>query len=291
MKVCLKCGHRFQQVEWDCPACGDRPPKNDGHLTFAPDLAAQNDGYEATFFAQVAALEAQHFWYRSRNHLINWALRRYFPQARTFLEIGCGTGFVLAGIEQANPQLTLSASEIFTAGLSFAAQRVAQVELFQMDARAIPFAEEFDVIGAFDVLEHIEADTAVLAAMYQATRCGGGVIITVPQHPWLWSQFDAVGHHVRRYRASELQRKVEQAGFQVLHITSFVSLLLPLLLLSRLRPAPPLATYDVMAELKISRWLNSTLAMILALEQRLIQTGLRLPSGGSLLLVAHKRSP
>jgi 2-polyprenyl-3-methyl-5-hydroxy-6-metoxy-1,4-benzoquinol methylase len=42
-----------------------------------------------------------------------------------------------------------------------------------MDARNIPFAEEFDIIGAFDVLEHIEQDTDVLAKMYQATQNGG----------------------------------------------------------------------------------------------------------------------
>lgn len=288
MKVCLACEHRFNSYDWCCPICANQPPILDNYLAFAPELAAYNDGYDANFFPQIAALEAKHFWFRSRNNLINWALQSYFPNAKQFLEIGCGTGFVLSGIEQANPHLTLSASEIFTTGLSVAAERVANVELFQMDARQIPFDAEFDVIGAFDVLEHIQEDTDVLAQMYQATRSGGGVIITVPQHPWLWSQFDETGHHVRRYRASELQRKVRQAGFQVVHTTSFVSLLLPLLLLSRLRPAQPQRTYDVMAELKISRWLNTTLENILTLERQLIQAGLRFPAGGSLLLVARK---
>jgi SAM-dependent methyltransferase len=288
MKVCLACGHRFTTRDWRCPVCHHQPQALEGHLAFAPELAAQNDGYEAAFFPLIAALEAQHFWFRSRNRLINWALQRYFPNAKQFLEIGCGTGFVLSGIERANPHLTLSASEIFTTGLSFAAERVTNVELFQMDARQIPFEAEFDVIGAFDVLEHIQADTEVLAQMYQATRSGGGVIITVPQHPWLWSQFDERAHHVRRYQAQELQRKVQQAGFKVIHTTSFISLLLPLLLLSRLRPVQPQQTYDVTTEFKISRWLNTILEQILKPEHQFIQWGVRFPAGGSLLLVARK---
>ena len=39
-------------------------------------------------------------------------------------------------------------------------------------------------IGAFDVLEHIQEDTAVLPQLFQATRPGGGIMLTVPQHPY-----------------------------------------------------------------------------------------------------------
>jgi len=96
-------------------------------------------GFEAKFFAQLVEVETNNFWFRSRNRLIIWALQRYFPDARHFLEIGCGTGFVLSGIQQAFPNLTLYGSEIFTKGLEFAAQRLPNTQLFQMDARHIPF--------------------------------------------------------------------------------------------------------------------------------------------------------
>ena len=288
MKICPACGDHFSSTDWRCPACEYKPLEFDGFVTFAPELVTQNDGYEAVFFAQLVALEAQYFWYRSRNSLINWALQRYFPKAQTFLEIGCGTGFVLSGIEQVCPQLRLFGSEIFTAGLGFAAQRVSRATLFQMDARAIPFADEFDVIGAFDVIEHIQQDMDVLKQMHQATQPRGGIMITVPQHPWLWSQFDDIGHHVRRYRAKELKTKVELAGFKVLTMTSFVSLLLPLMLLSRLRSRKVNSTYDVMAELKVSSWMNTMLEGILTLERTVIQSGVHFPAGGSLLLVAEK---
>lgn len=69
----------------------------------------------------------------------------------------------------------------------------------QMDARAIPAEAVFDLIGAFDVIEHIEEDEAALAAIHRALAPGGVAIIAVPQHPWLWSEADDVAHHARRY--------------------------------------------------------------------------------------------
>ena len=62
--------------------------------------------------------------------------------------------------------------------------------LIQMDARSIPYTDEFDVVGAFDVLEHVEQDAEALSAMYRACRTGGGILITVPQHKFLWSAVD-----------------------------------------------------------------------------------------------------
>lgn len=235
MKICSACGKRFDSFKHICPFCCYKPKLIAGYLAFAPELTAASEGYEAKFFAQLAPLEAKNFWFRSRNRLIIWALQRYFPQAKTFLEIGCGTGFVLSGIEQAFPKLNLYGSEIFTRGLGFAAQRLSRAELFQMDARKIPFENEFDLIGAFDVLEHIQEDATVLAQMYQATTSRGGIVLTVPQHPWLWSQADDYAHHVRRYRAQDLKTRVERAGFKVVRMTSFVSLLLPLMLISRMQ--------------------------------------------------------
>src|SRR5690606_22871969 len=116
-----------------------------------------------------------------------------------FLEIGCGTGFVLSGVADAFPAVRLFGSEIFTAGLEFAARRQPSVNFMQMDARSLPFLDEFDVIGAFDVLEHIVEDGQVLAQMREALKPNGIILLTVPQHEWLWSPVDEFACHVRRY--------------------------------------------------------------------------------------------
>ena len=92
----------------------------------------------------------------------------------------------------------------------------------------------YDCIGIFDVIEHIDADECVLSNLNRALRNGGFLMLTVPQHPWLWSAADDYAHHVRRYSVHDLRRKVLQAGFRIEYCTSFVSLLLPLMAWQRL---------------------------------------------------------
>jgi ubiquinone/menaquinone biosynthesis C-methylase UbiE len=203
------------------------------------------------------------------------------------LEIGCGTGFVITGLRAKFPQVSFTGSEIFLAGLRFAADRLPGVQLLQMDARHIPFKEEFDVVGAFDVLEHIEEDEAVLTEMFRAVRPGGGIMITVPQHPWLWSQLDDLSYHKRRYTRRELLTKVRAAGFEVKLVTSFVSFLLPLMYLSRLRKKR--GEIDIQQEFKIGHTVNLALSAVMRFETMLIRSGIRIHAGGSLLLVATKR--
>lgn len=245
-------------------------------------------GFDPSYFEELFALEPRHFWYRARNRLVAWALQRYFPQAQNFFEIGCGTGFVLSGIKEACPKLKISGSDLYSSALPYVAKRLKEAELFQMDARKIPFQETFDVIGAFDVLEHIEQDNVVLSSIYQALRRGGGIIVTVPQHPFLWSQFDEYSHHVRRYSSKELKTKIENAGFKIKKITSFVSFLLPLVMLSRMKLKKPDPQYNHIAKMRVPIWQNVIFEKILDFERVLISSGLSFPAGSSLLLIAQK---
>ena len=288
MKFCIKCDKSFEGLNWQCPHCSHQPDVIDGHIAFAPELARESEGFEADYFPRLATQEAGNFWFRSRNRLLIWALKQYFPKAQNFLEIGCGTGFVLSGLKEAFPNLVLSGSEVFSDGLGFAASRLPKVDLFQMDARRIPFREEFDVVGAFDVLEHIKQDEEVLAQMYQATRKGGGILITVPHHRFLWSPVDEFARHVRRYETRELREKVSRAGFSVIRISSFVSLLLPLLVASRFKQRMTGEEVDPNAEYNISSFVNTTLEKVLDVERAAIRAGLSFPAGGSLLLVARR---
>jgi methylase of polypeptide subunit release factors len=90
--------------------------------------------YPGHKYEQLFEVEARNFWFRARNRLVMWALERYFPGAKDFLEIGCGTGFVVSGVRQAFPRLCLSASDVLVTGLKCAVKRLPDVSLFQMDA-------------------------------------------------------------------------------------------------------------------------------------------------------------
>ena len=288
MKICLACEHRFAAGDWSCPRCGRSPARRGAYPVFAPDLKVAADEYDAAFFERLAALERGNYWFEARNRLVVWALQRFFPSARSFLEIGCGTGFVLSGIRDALPELHLAGAEVYSEGLAYAGARVPDARLFQMDARRIPFEDEFDVVGAFDVLEHIEDDAAVLAEIFRAVRRGGGVVLTVPQHPFLWSPLDAHARHKRRYTRADLTAKLRRAGFELLHATSFVSILLPAMLASRLARRGGRRAADPLPELGVGRTANALLGAVLGLERRLIARGISFPAGGSLLAVARR---
>ena len=285
MKSCPACGYAYETREWVCPTCGHETLREGSLIRFCDDPPASAGGFKREYFAQLARLEADHFWFRARNRLILWALQTYFPDARSFFEVGCGTGFVLAGLRAATKGIRLAGSEIFREGLLFAQERLPETELYQMDACHIPFQAKFDVVAAFDVLEHIAEDKLVLSEMFKATRPGGGILLTVPQHQFLWSEVDEHSMHQRRYHRANLHQKVEQAGFHVGRITSFVSLLLPLMILSRRKGR---SSEDLWAEFQISRPLNALLEKILGIERALIRSGISFPVGGSLLLVARR---
>ena len=248
-----------------------------------------NIGFKAHYFQELAALEASNFWFRARNQLLLWAMRHYTPHLQGFLEIGCGTGFVLSAVAQQFPTAQLAGSEYLAEGLVYARQRVPNAELSQMDARHIPYQSHWDAIGAFDVLEHIAEDELVLCEIAKALKPGGVVFITVPQHRWLWSTVDEYACHVRRYDAAELHQKVRAAGFDILRSTSFVSVLLPAMYASRLLKNKQVdAKMDAMAELRIHPVLNSIFEGCLTIERSIIRLGFSLPVGGSRLLIAQK---
>lgn len=249
-----------------------------------------NIGFKTHYFKELAQLEADNFWFRVRNKLILWALQRYAPGLTSFLEIGCGTGFVISAVSRKFPDAILLGSEYLEEGLVYARQRLPLAEFKQMDARQVPYDSAFDAIGIFDVLEHIEEDGQVLEQIVKALKPGGVVVITVPQHRWLWSAVDEYACHVRRYEAGELHQKVCSAGLEIVRSTSFVSTLLPAMYLSRLLKRNKAdARVDAMAELRIHPVLNKIFEWMLNLELMLIYLGVSLPWGGSRLLVARKK--
>lgn len=288
MKACLRCDRVFSSDGWTCPACGYRPAKLEGVDAHAAEVAHEGGGFKPEYFAELARSESANFWFKARNELIQWALHRYIPDAHRFLEVGCGTGFVLSGVAAAHPGMALSGSEIFLAGLSHAAKRVPSARFMQMDARHVPFVDEFDAVGAFDVLEHIEEDEAVLVQLHKALKPGGVLLLSVPQHPWLWSASDEYACHVRRYTRPDIEAKVRAAGFALLRSTSFVTFLLPAMALSRALQKRRTLTFDPTAELNVHPTLNQVFYGAMKIELAGIRLGLNYSLGGSRLIVAQK---
>ena len=237
-------------------------------------------------FDYLASAEGRHWWFAARNQIITWVLRSKTRMTDNFLEVGCGTGFVTCAIADAFPSLELEATEFFHDALVVARKRLPRCHFRQLDATTMKEQNAYSCIGSFDVIEHIENDDHVLANLYTALRSGGSLLITVPQHPFLWSSADDYAHHVRRYTSQQLRRKVLRAGFSIKYCSSFVSLLLPAMMLQRLFLRN--SEYSLDDEFKIHPLVNASLYVVMQLEFALLRLGIRFPAGGSLLLLACK---
>jgi len=261
----------------------------DGFKCYSPKLAVSNNGFSADSFSFLRQVEENNFWFKVRNRIIIGLIKKYSGRSgnKKLLEIGCGTGYVLSGLS-ASTDFQLSGSDIHVEGLKYAQQRVPTAEFIQMDATEMPFENEFDAIGAFDVLEHISEDELALKNIHKSLCPNGVLYISVPQYMFMWSSLDEISFHKRRYSKAELMQKVTAAGFKIEYCGSFVFSLFPLMVFSRFLLQRKEKAASGNEEFKINRFLNAALESVLSLDEFLIKTGFRLPFGGSLLCVARK---
>ncbi len=210
------------------------------------------------------------------------------------LEVGCGTGNVLRFLERAYAQGTVFGMDLWYQGLRYARQR-SGCGLVQGDIACGPFATGFDVIGLFDVLEHIPDDDGALRDLSAMLGQNGTLILTVPAHPALWSYFDESAKHCRRYSRGELRGKLTEAGYTIDFMTEFMACTLPLVWLTRkiyrLRDrggGADRARELADQEFRIVPGANGLLSWVLGFEARWVARGHSLPFGTSILAVARR---
>ena len=267
----------------------------DGFKCYAPELAEENGDFDAESFEFLYAIENTNFWFVSRNKVIKSLVEKYldkdFSRQNKFLEIGCGTGYVLKGLSGV-PNLELEGAEIYLNGLKFARSRLPDMNLIQLDATKLPFKKTYNAIGAFDVLEHITEDELVMKNIYDALKVDGYFFITVPQYNWMWSKTDDYACHKRRYSRKELVTKLQSKGFKIEYISSFMFTLFPLMIFSRFVTGKKSIAKDEHnkqpPELNLNPVLNAVLRCMMRLDELLIGLRISLPFGGSLVVVAKK---
>jgi SAM-dependent methyltransferase len=242
--------------------------------------------YDAELFDELAQVDDDHFWFVARNDVIDAAISSVGQTNPLILEIGCGNGNVLRRIEK--PGRTVIGMDLFFEGLALARERV-KSQLVQADASRPPFGPIFDMVGLFDVIEHLPDDTGAIRCAAKLLKPGGHLLVTVPAHRNLWSYADEVAHHVRRYSEEELTAKLQSNGFEIEYCTPFMSALLPLAWTVRriqsLRSRSN--TAKMSAELKPAAVLNSMLRRAHAFEARRVARRQRIAFGMSLLAIAR----
>lgn len=241
---------------------------------------------ERAVYQQMAELDDRHWWYRARREILAELIHREAqpPAKARILEIGCGTGHNLAmlgafgrveGLELDDEARAIAEKRLGRKVMSSPLPELAGVR-----------DRHYDLIGAFDVIEHIDDDRSALASIAAKLRPGGKFVMTVPAHQWMWSAHDTVNHHKRRYSKRSLRQLVEQSPMKLLKIGYFNSLLFPLAVAER--AASKLRGKED-ADVKLPPApLNAALEKVFAGERYLVGR-LPLPPGLSLFAVASAR--
>jgi len=240
---------------------------------------------ERVVYQQIAGLDDRHWWYRARRRILAELIRREarLPAKARILEIGCGTGHNLAmlagfghvdGLELDEEAAALSEKRL--------GRKVMRSPLPELDQ--VP--DNYDLIGAFDVIEHIEDDHAALAAIATKLKPGGKFMMTVPAHPWMWTAHDVANHHKRRYSKRALRSLIENSPMKLERLGYFNSLLFPVAIAER--AASKLRGKDNGDVSLPPAPLNRALEAVFASERYLVGR-LPLPPGLSLFAVASAR--
>jgi SAM-dependent methyltransferase len=173
-------------------------------------------------------LEDAHWWFSVRRRIVVEELARSMPEdARVLLEVGCGTGGMLAELEGMGDGLAITGVEPSEAARVVAAGAGHKVEPGTFEQLPVE-DRSLDALIALDVLEHCSDDAVALAEAARALRPGGLLFLTVPALQSLWSPHDEANRHFRRYAREELAALVSAHGFAIERVTYFNTLLLPL---------------------------------------------------------------
>ena len=238
-------------------------------------------------FDRMAVQEDVHWWFAARREILAAVISRLvkLPEDARILEAGCGTG--------GNLRMLQSMGQVRAFELDGEARHAATAKsgLAVVEGSlpsAVPFgSQSFDLIGLFDVLEHIEDDEASLGALAARLAPGGRIVITVPAFPWLWSRHDERHHHFRRYTRAHLSKVAAAAGLRMEHGFYFNTALFPVAVAGR--AIKSLFRLDRADDRLPAPQLNAVLCTIFGAEKHLVGR-FQLPVGLSLCAVLTTES-
>ncbi|MEM7311910.1 MAG: class I SAM-dependent methyltransferase [Planctomycetota bacterium] len=156
---------------------------------------------------------AQHFWIQWRFEVLQRLLATFNPGQKIF-EVGCGNGVVQQQFESLL-DLPVPGCDLNYHAMANSPPGRGQRFLYNVFDQRDEWRNHFETILLLDTLEHIEMPTQFLKAIANHLQPDGLLVINVPATPWLYSRYDKVQGHVRRYTFPQLESELESAGFKI----------------------------------------------------------------------------
>lgn len=258
---------------------------------------------DASEYERMHAAEARLWWFRALHANLLSLLNRYTPphggrvgvSPLRLLDAGCGTGGWLQSLGYARPDIMRTGLEYDPRAAGYAEGK-AGCRIVVGTINALPFeAGAFDLVTSADVLCHAAVDQeAALTELHRVLAPDGRLILNLPAYRWLMSYHDAKVHNARRYRAADVRALLRRHGFDADYFGFWNCLLFPLMVARRLigglvgglvLRSDQVTASDVSVPPEPVNWVFRQLCRI---ETGLIRRGLRLPFGGSIIVVARK---
>ncbi len=221
-----------------------------------------------------------YWWYRARSELLETVLGDHLGSPERVLDVGSADGPSVRWMRGRHRHVSL---DLFPEGLR-------PGEGVCGSATALPFRDgAFDVVAAFDVVEHCRDDAAAVSELVRVLKPGGRLLLSVPAYAWAWSDHDVRAGHHRRYTEAQLVGLVEGAGPRVLRSTHAFGAVFPLFVAERLvRRLRRAAGRPVESRLTpVPGRLDRVLMGLCGLDRRLLRRR-DLPFGSSVFLAAIK---
>ena len=174
-----------------------------------------------------------HFWVRRRFEVFRRLAGGFLQESQNMAEVGCGHGLVQRQIEEAYGR-EITGFDLNEVALKQNQSLRSSVCCYDICQRAPQFHRRFDCIVMFDVLEHIDDEDGFLQAVMFHLAPGGCLAVNVPAGQWLYSAYDQVDGHKRRYSIGRLERVVMRNGYTLVRSSYWGLPLVPVLMLRKL---------------------------------------------------------
>ena len=183
------------------------------------------------YYEEYYSLERHHWWFRVREKILRDQLRKVIPGNNPrILNVGAATGRTSEMLSDFGDVVSLEYDEHCCDFL----RAETDIDVIQGSVLDLPFEDQqFDVVCAFDVIEHVEDDWRAMQELQRVCKYEGILCVTVPAFMQLWSHHDVVNHHYRRYRLPELLSLLLPESYELIKCTYFNTFLFPPILAFR----------------------------------------------------------